>query len=168
METNEAPQQIMHKPEPQAEHRWLQRLTGDWTYESEALGPDNVPVKMHGTDSIRAFGDLWIITDSKGQILGGGQHASSITLGYDPQQGRFVGTFIDSITTYLWIYNGSLEGDVLTLEAEGPGMEGDGKMAQYRDIFDVQSDDYFIFRSRVLGDDGQWHEFMATHYRRKR
>ena len=54
-----------------------------------------------------------------------------MTLGYDPVQKRFVGTFIGSMMTHMWIYNGTLDaaGKVLTLDTEGPGLlrrPGDG------------------------------------------
>jgi hypothetical protein len=169
MEKNEAQQQAWTRPEPQREHRWLQRLVGEWTYESEAMmEPDGATVRMTGTESVRAFGELWIMTDSRGETPGGGDHRSVITLGYDPQKQRFVGTFVDTEMTFMWIYEGRLDGDVLTLESDGPSFEGDGKMAKYRDITELKSDDHRIFRSVVLGHDGEWHEFMVSHYRRKR
>jgi hypothetical protein len=166
-ETNEAQQQAWTWPEPQDEHRWLQRLVGEWTYESEAMMPDGTTARMTGTETIRPFGDLWIMTDSKGETPGGDQ-TSTITLGYDPQKQRFVGTFVDTSMTFMWIYEGSLDGDVLTLESDGPSFEADGKMAKYKDITELKNDDYRIFRSVVLGNDGEWHEFMTSHYRRKR
>lgn len=63
-------------------------------------------------------------------------------------------------------YRGSLAGDVLTLESEGPSMTGPGTTT-YHDVIEVVGDDHFVLRSRVPGDNGQWREFMALHYRRK-
>ena len=44
-----------------------------------------------------------------------------MSLGFDPQKGRFVGTFIGSMMTHLWIYDGALDasGQALILDAEG-------------------------------------------------
>ena len=40
MTTSDAPQLPMTQPEPQEEHRWLQKLIGEWTSEAEMLmGP---------------------------------------------------------------------------------------------------------------------------------
>ena len=90
-------------------------------------------------------------------------------VGYDPQAKRFVGSFVASCMTNLWIYNGSLDdaGKVLTLDAEGPNFTGDG-LAKYQDIIEFVSDDHRTLSSQVLGDDGQWQPFMKAHYRRKR
>jgi hypothetical protein len=64
-----------------------------------------------------------------------------MTLGYDPQTQRFVGSFVASMMTHLWPYNGTLnaEGTVLTLDAEGPSFAGDGATAKYQDIIEFRS-----------------------------
>jgi hypothetical protein len=94
---------------------------------------------------------------------------SIITLGYDPAKGKFVGTFIASMMTHLWLYEGSLDasGKVLTLDAEGPSMAGDDGMAKYQDIVTVENDNHWTLSSQMQGPDGQWVKFMTAHYRRK-
>ena len=81
-----------------------------------------------------------------------------------------MGTFVGSMMTYLWIYDGELDASerVLTLEADGPSFTDPGAIAKYRDVVEIVSDDHRMLRSSVLGDDGEWHEFMTAHYRRKR
>ena len=70
---------------------------------------------------------------------------------------------------HLWVYDGSLDatGKVLTLDSEGPSMAGDGTLAKYQDVVEIVSHDHRVLRSRVLGEDGGWREFMTAHYRRK-
>jgi hypothetical protein len=72
--------------------------------------------------------------------------------------------------TYLWHYDGELDaaGKVLTLNADGPSMSGDGTMAKYQDVIAIESPDHRVFTARVLGKDGAWNEFMTAHYRRKK
>ncbi|MDP8924634.1 MAG: DUF1579 domain-containing protein, partial [Chloroflexota bacterium] len=53
-----------------------------------------------------------------------------------------------------------------TLEADGPSFTDPSAMAKYRDVVELVSDDHRVLRSSVLGDDGEWHEFMTAHYRR--
>jgi hypothetical protein len=100
----------------------------------------------------------------------GGPSTTIITLGYDPKKKRFVGTFVASMMADLWVYEGVLDRSeaVLTLDAEGPSMTGDGKMAKYQDIVEVKSDDHRVLRSQVLGDDGKWTPIMWATYRRKK
>lgn len=154
--------------EPQNEHRWLERLVGEWTYECEAMmGPDQPPMKHTGTESVRSIGGLWVQCEGKGQMPGGGPATMMITLGYDPLKKRFVGTFIGSMMTHLWIYDGGLNGNVLTLDAEGPSFTDPKKTARYQDIIEIVSDDHHVLSSQFQGDDGTWHRFMTAHYRRK-
>lgn len=94
-----------------------------------------------------------------------------LTLGYDPAKGCFVGTWVGSMMTHLWVYDGFLDetGKVLTLEAEGPDMSGaGGKMAKYRDVITMESDDHRVLTSHMLGVDGKWQPFMTAHYRRRK
>jgi hypothetical protein len=72
--------------------------------------------------------------------------------------------------THLWVYDGSLDATerVLTLNAEGPSFVAEGKTAKYQDVIEFESEDHRTLTSRTLGDDGQWHQFMTAHYRRKR
>ena len=155
--------------EPQKEHHWLQPLVGEWTFEGECLmGPDQPPMKNTGSCVTRSVGGLWIVNEGTGEMPGGGTMNSIMTLGYDPQQQRYVGTFIASMMTHLWLYEGKLDasGKVLTLDAEGPAFTGEG-MAKYQDIVTIKSNDHWVLSSKVQGEDGQWTQFMTAHYRRK-
>ena len=162
---------MMKAAEPQKEHHWLQRLVGEWTYESEArMGPDQPPMKSQGAESVRSLGGLWTLAEGEGQMPDGDSFTSVMTLGYDPEKKRFVGTWIGSIMTRLWIYDGELDADgrKLSLYSEGPSMSGDGTMAKYRDAIEVVSDDHRIMTSEYQGEDGNWQKFMTLHYRRTR
>jgi hypothetical protein len=154
---------------PQNEHAWLQQFVGEWTYESECvMGPDQPPMKSSGKESVRALGGFWVVGEGQGEMPDGEIGNTIITLGFDPGTGRFVGTFVGSMMPMLWVYDGSLDADerVLTLEADGPNFTKPGETAKYRDIVEAVSPDHRILRSRVLGDDGEWVEFMTAHYRR--
>jgi len=170
METTPTKPESTMNPEPQQEHLWLQKLLGKWTYESEALmGPDQPPVKATGIEIVTSLGDLWVQCADQGEMPGCGAVTTMMTLGYDTQKQRFVGTWIGSMMTYLWLYDGKLDPEerVITLNSEGPDMSGEGKMAQYRDVIEFVSDDLRVMTSQILEDDGSWNQFMTTHYRRK-
>jgi hypothetical protein len=110
------------------------------------------------------------VAEGQGEKPGGGPATTLMTLGYDPQKQRYVGTFVGSMMTHLWVYEGALDaaGAVLTLATEGPSFAGEGKMAKYQDVITLESDDHRILISRLLGADGTWHQFMTAHYRRKK
>jgi Protein of unknown function (DUF1579) len=157
------------KVEPRKEHEWLQRLVGEWSYEAEcSMGPGQPPAKARGSERVRSVGGVWVVAEGEGEMPGGGPATTVMTLGYDPQKERFVGTWVGSMMAHLWVYDGVLDvaGKVLTLDNEGPSMAGDGTLAKYQDVVEVVSDDHRVLRSRVLGEDGEWREFMTAHYRR--
>jgi hypothetical protein len=159
---------IMHV-EPQTEHQWLDRLIGKWISETEcSMGPDQPPSKTKGTEVVRSLGGLWIVAEGEGEMPDGGAGKTIMTLGYDPQSDRYVGTFIGSMMTHLWIYNGSLDtaGKILTLDTKGPNFS-QSSMAKYKDMIEFVSDNHRVMTSQILNDDGNWHQFMTAHYWRQ-
>lgn len=155
---------------PQEEHEWLQKLVGEWTYETEAqMEPGEPPQRFTGTESVRTLGGLWFLAEGKGEVPGGIEATTLLTIGYDPERSRYVGTFVASMMTHLWVYDdGELDpdGKALTLHAEGPSMAGDGATAEYRDVIEFENEDHRVLTSYVRGDDGEWQRMMRADYRR--
>jgi Protein of unknown function (DUF1579) len=159
------------KADPQKEHQWLQQLVGEWTSEAEcSMGPGQPVTKSYGTERVRMLGGLWMLGEGEGEMPGGGMATMIMTLGYDPQKNKYLGTWIGSMMTHMWHYDGEMDasGRILTLSAEGPSMAGDGTMAKYQDIIEIKGKDHRTLSSRVLGPDGSWNHFMTAHYRRKK
>ncbi len=160
----------MMQPEPQPEHQWLQRLVGEWTFEHECIvDPDQLPMKSTGTESVRSLGGLWTVGEGQSEMPDGTPGTTIMSLGYDPQTKRFVGTFIGSMMTHLWIYNGALDaaGKVLTLDTEGPDFSGGSDLVPYQDIIEFVDDNHRTLSSRLREADGQWNTFMTAHYHKK-
>ena len=160
---------MMTKPEKN--HEWLQSLVGEWTYEVEAtMKPGEAPTESGGTEIVRSLGGFWIVGEGQGEMPGCGPVTSILTLGYDPQKKRFTGSWIGSMMSHMWVYDGELDESekVLTLNTEGPGMSDQSKMEMYQDIVEVKSGDHRTLSSRHLGDDGKWQTFMTANYRRKK
>lgn len=159
----------MQVPEPGPEHRWLERMVGEWTCESEcSMGPDQPPMTTRGTEVVRSLGGLWMVNEMEMPGPDGAPMHSVMTLGFDPAKGRFVGSFIASCMTHMWPYNGTLDasGKVLTLDSEGPAFSGEG-MSKYQDIVELLDDDTRELRSQVRNADGTWTAFMKMTSRRK-
>ena len=159
----------MEMPTAENEHKWLQRLVGSWKFEGEfSMAPDQPAIKNIGTEVVEALGELWTIGHLSGQMPGGEISHSIMTLGYDTQQKRFVGTFVASMMTHLWIYEGALNhsANTLVLDCEGPSFAEEGKLARYQDIIEFVDQDHRIFRSQYMGPDGQWVPFMKSTYTR--
>jgi len=168
-ETDPAVEMMPAKPEKQ--HRWLERLLGEWTYETETPAQPGQPAsKAAGTETIRSIGGLWIQAEGRGEMPGGGFATSVMTLGYDSGRKRFVGSWVGSMMTHQWVYDGELDAAerVLTLNSEGPSFSGDGSMAKYQDVIELKSNDLRTLTGRVLTPEGTWHAFMTVEYGRQK
>jgi hypothetical protein len=162
------PGEVAMHAEPQKEHKWLEQLVGEWETEMEGSGgPDQPPVKHTGTESVRSL-TVWV--QCEGTVPGDVSMKTVMTLGYDPAKKKFVGTFIGSMMTNLWVYEGTLDeaGKKLTLDAEGPSFTEPDKTAKYKDTIEIVSPDHRTLSSQFRADDGTWHHFMTAHYRRKK
>jgi Protein of unknown function (DUF1579) len=162
-------QQGAELPQPQKEHRWLQQLAGEWEAEvSMYMEPGQPPQKSKATESVRTVGGFWTVAEEKGQFMGAPFNAF-MTLGYDTDKEKFVATWVDSMASNLWKYEGTLDaaGKVLTLESEGRCPQLGGKLIHVREVLEVKSKNHKVFTSSMLGDDGKWITTVVVDARRK-
>lgn len=158
---------VQEMPKPQKEHEWLGQLTGEWDTEGEVITePGKPPMKTKGSETSRAIGGFWIQSEHKGDFFGA-PFTGILSLGYSPEKKKYIGTWIDSMTSYLWTYQGTVDatGKILTLEAEGPGH--DGKPAKFRETLTVKDKDHKEFSSSIEKD-GQWVNYLKIQYTRKK
>ncbi len=163
--------QEMMMPTPRKEHEWLQRLVGEWTIEGEAsMGPDQPMAGFSGTESVRSIGGIWIEAEARVESPDGAVGTNILTLGFDTWRARFVGSFISSMMTYMWSYDGELDpsGRALNLNTEGPTMAPEGNMARFREVIEFVSDDHRTWTSWTQADDGSWQQVMRSDYRRRK
>ena len=159
----------MEAVKPTPEHEWLKQLLGDWTCESTCdAGHGEPPMTSTGTEHVRQLGDLWVLGEGSGSMPGGGDARMLITLGYDPRQNAFAGSWVGSMMTNMWVYKGTLDASqkVLTLDTEGPSFSGDGKLARYQDVITIKNSNERTLHSQTRQDDGSWKRFMTATYRR--
>jgi hypothetical protein len=158
----------MELPKPAPEHKWLKQLVGAWTYQSACPeGPDGKPFNGKGRETVRTLGDLWIVGESTGDMPGGGTMTALLTLGFDPVRGAFVGSWVGSPMSNMFVYEGRLDDArrVLTLDTTGPDFADPTETARYRDVIEIISEDERVMRSEMLAD-GQWQEINRATYRR--
>lgn len=158
----------MHK-DVLKEHEWLTGLAGEWSYEGDCfVGPDKPRQQFSGVETVRTLGDIWIIAEGKGQMPDGTAGFTLLTLGYEPENKRYVGSWIGSMMNRLWVYEAKIEVPFqrLALHSEGPSFAGDGTIVPYKDVVEILSDDHRTFSGHVQEPNGDWREFMTAHYRR--
>ncbi|HEX8452857.1 MAG TPA: DUF1579 domain-containing protein [Longimicrobium sp.] len=145
------------------EHQWLEQMVGEWTCEMEAEMSPGGPTDTHKSrETVRSLGGAWVVCEGE---MGSGR--TLMALGYDPAKGRFVGSFIGSMMTNQWIYEGELDesGNALVLSTRGPSVE-DGSITDYRDTIEIRAPDHRVLTSSYRLASGEWTLFMTAHYRR--
>lgn len=163
-----AAQEAPKLPAPQKEHEWLKQFEGEWVTEAEMVSEPGIPAPVagKGTESARTLGGFWLVSEMKGESFGT-PIAGLMTLGYDPQKKKYVGTWVCSMDNTLWKYEGTASGDVLTLETEGPDPTT-GKTVKMRDVVEFKDKDTKVLTSSALGADGKWKAFMTMTAKRKK
>lgn len=150
-------------PKPTQQHDWLEKFVGEWTTESKAtMAPDQPPMQCTGTLTSRKLGGFWVLNEMKGEWSDDPMTGIQ-TIGYDEGKKKYVGTWVDSATAFMWRYAGSVDasGKVLTLDADGPNFMDGGKLTKFQDIYEFKSADEILMTSRMLGADGKWVTFMS-------
>ena len=162
-------QQQPEMPGPEKEHQWLHKFVGEWTTTSKgSMGPDLPPMECTGTIDSRMLGEFWVLNEMQGTPQGVPMRGLQ-TIGYDPAKKKYVGTWVDSMMSHMWIYEGSVDesGKKLTLEADGPNFMADGKLTKFRDAYELKAPDHIIVTSSMLGEDDKWITFMTGDSKRK-
>ena len=131
------------------------------------MGPGKPPVKSKGTESVRSLGGFWSVSEMKGECLGV-KVTGLMTVGYDPQKKKYVGTWVCSMSDWLCKYEGTAAGKVLTLECEGPSPADPAKTSKMRDVIEIKDKDTKVLKSFLQTEDGKWVPFMTMTSRRKK
>lgn len=155
--------------QPGKEHQWLKRFVGNWTFESECvMGPDKPAEKARGKETVRTLGDLWIIGDGEVEMPGAGAGQTMMTLGFDPNKKKFVGSWVGSMMGQMFVYEGELDAAqrVLPVNTSGPSFTDPTKIARYQDVVELHGDNKRVLWSQFQDDSGAWHRFMTATYTR--
>ena len=83
-------------------------------------------------------------------------------IGYSSEKKKFVGTWVDSMSSLMWKYEGTLsdDGKTLTLEAKGPSAVPD-QLTLYQDVYHFKTADLIEITSRVQDENGKWMTYMT-------
>ena len=153
-------------PAPAKEHEWLKQLDGEWVTEADlVMGPGKVE-KSKGTEVTRSLGGFWSVGEYKGECMGV-PVTGLLTIGYDAQAKKYNGTWVCSMSDHLVKYEGTLKGNVLTLDCECPN-PATGKLVKMKDVIELKGKDHKTLTSSMLGDDGKWVTFMTLTAKRKK
>ena len=154
-------------PQPQKEHEWLKQLAGDWDLDISVQEPNKETTKSKGSESTRMIGGFWALAEVKATMMEM-PFTGLMTVGYNIEKKKYVATWADSMSDYLWQYEGSVDpsGKILTLETTGPCPMQGGKITRFKEVIEIKDKDHRTFTSSV-DFDGKFVQMLTINYTRK-
>ena len=136
----------VQKPLP--EHKILAADEGTWdaTIRMYAGGPDAEPAVSKGSEVNEVLpGGLWVLSKFEGDFGGMKFHGRG-QFGYDPVKKKYVGTWLDSISTVLSVLEGEYDAKTKTMTFVGEGFDP-GQKAKFTQkmVTTTKDDDSRVF-----------------------
>lgn len=154
------------RPAPQ--HARLKADVGTWDATMTFSDGQGGTVEAKGV-SVRKMplGEFWLIDTYQGTVMGQAFKGHGTT-GYDPVKGKFVGSWIDSMSPSMMVFEGDYDetGKILTMVGDGIGP--DGKPAKHRLVTTIVNADEQRFEMFVTMPDGKEVKTMTIVYERRK
>jgi hypothetical protein len=140
----------------QAAYKVLAMEEGVWDAEITMLIPGSdgkvEPSTSKGVETNRMLGGKWLISDFKGEFGGMSFEGHGLN-GYDPKKGKYVGTWVDTMSTVVVNMEGSYDEKTktLTLNADTENPD-DGKPMKMRLETQINDDGTRLYKHHVQMD----------------
>jgi hypothetical protein len=155
-----------------AAHQLLLKDVGVWDAEVKFYmgGPDSVPAVSKAVETNEMIGDLWLLSRFEGDF-GGAPFNGSALLGYDTEQERYVGVWVDNTSTHMATMVGDYDEveNTLTYDVESRNPVT-GEPSQDTHILEYVDEDTRHFDMLVpspTGGDELWRTMEVVYKRRK-
>jgi hypothetical protein len=152
----------------QPEHKLLERLAGEWEFEKRSIPEkgDKPETVGKGKVSAELVGEFFVVCRWSGELYGADYEAFQ-SLGYDIEQKKYTGCWLDSTMSYRWELSGTVDknSQEFIVTSSGPGPSGGA--AKFRERYHFDSEDSIT----VIGEMQQgeeWVAFVKTHLSRNR
>lgn len=150
-------------PKPGAEHERLKEFVGTWDAvvkfgNEEAKGTADYKLECGG---------LWLVCEFTGDF-GGVKFQGRGLDGYDVDKKKYVGIWVDSMTTSPMVSEGTYDAAAKKLTYHADGKGPDGKPAKIRSVTTLQDKDRHDFEMFITGADGKEQSLMSIQYTRRK
>jgi hypothetical protein len=156
---------------PLPQHTEMARDVGVWDAETTAWAtPDAEPEKSTGVETNRMIGKMWLASEFKGTFMGG-EFVGEMQFGYDPLKKKYVGTWIDSISPFLFTIEGEYDVATHTLTCLMTGtsaLTGKPETAKNVTRYIDENTKTFEMYMPVEGKEGEWWKTMEIAYTRRK
>jgi Protein of unknown function (DUF1579) len=158
-------------PKPTAEHEKLAKDVGTWdaTVKSWMGGPDSEPSVSQGVEVVKLVpGGLWVHSEFDGKFGDQEFHGCGQT-GYDTKKGKFVGTWVDTMSTEIMVMEGDYDSASQTVTFYTKGKDTSGKAYDSKMTSKHEGDDTRVFTMSMKSDEtkGEYVKAMEITYKRR-
>jgi Protein of unknown function (DUF1579) len=158
-------------PKPTAEHHRLAKDVGTWdaTLKSWDRGPDSDPTVSKGVEVAKMMpGGLWLQSEFDGKFGDQEFHGCGQS-GYDTKKGKYVGTWVDTMSTEIMVMEGTYDEASSTLTMYAKGTEPSGKSYDAKMASKYEGDDTRVFTMSMKSDEtkGEYVKMMEITYKRR-
>ncbi len=153
---------------PGAPHKLLARMAGSWNTKTRSWPePDKPPTESKGTCELKMlFDGRYLQQECSGEMMGSPFSGVGVT-GYDNHTKKFVSTWMDSMSTGIYFFEGtgSADGKGFTQESHyADAVQGPMK---WRAVTRLVDDNSFVFEMYGTHKKGKEEKMMEMTYTRK-
>jgi hypothetical protein len=157
---------------PLPEHKILAADEGTWdaTIRMYAGGPDAEPSVSKGSEVNEVLpGGLWVLSKFEGEF-GGMKFYGRGQFGFDPVKKKYVGTWLDSMSTVLSVLEGDYDAKTKTMTYVGDGYDPEHKAKFSQKMVTTMKDDGTRVFTLYMKFEGQPAEakFMEITYTKRK
>lgn len=155
-------------PEPAPQHRLLKERVGRWKVDcTYFVNPAHPPLEVRATETVEMIGDFWVRTDFRAEMEDSTLEGSS-TVGFEPHRGKFVSTWIDNTSPFLFSFEGELDEETGAVEMTGTGPNPmTGEPCTYRSVETTVGPDERHFDMYITLHTGDEMQMFSYRYRRE-
>jgi hypothetical protein len=162
--------QQQQTPKPGRQHEFLKQFEGTWDAAAKFQGEPGKPMmESKGVETATlGLGGFWLTYEYKGEMMGA-PFTGHGTMGYDQQKQKYVGTWIDSMKSGLFISEGTGDehGKVFTMIAQGY-CDAEGKSITMKQVSEIKDHDHWTLTFLSPNPDGKETVMGTIEYTRRK
>ena len=154
---------------PGAPHKRLARLTGSWTTKTKAwMEPDKPPVESTGTCKQKMLLDgRYLQQEYTGKMMGSMFKGINV-IGYDNHTKKYVSTWIDSMSTGIYFFEGTASPNGKTITQESRYDDPVRGPMTWRSVSRIVNDQTMAYEMFITAKGGKEEKMMEMTLTRKK
>jgi hypothetical protein len=169
MDTQEMMETYRKVATPGAPHKLLASMAGSWNTRGRCwMEPGKPPVESNGTSEQKMLLDgRFLQQEFTGDMMGSPFTGIGVT-GYDNHTGKYVSTWMDTMGTAIYFFEGTASADGRTITQTGRYDDPIQGPMEWRSVTRVIDDNTLEFEMYGTGKSGKEEKMMESTYTRRR